>query len=112
MIDIITVVILSYLIGSIPTAIIAGRLIKKIDIREHGSGNAGATNVLRVLGWKAAIVVFIIDMFKGFAPVWWLVDLISFADYGLEYRIYFQLIAGVLAIFGRFLPDLEAVKAF
>lgn len=59
---------LSYLTGSIPTSIILGKIIKGIDIREHGSGNAGGTNVFRVLGWKPAIIVVIIDVFKGWLP--------------------------------------------
>lgn len=59
---------LSYLTGSIPTSIILAKLVKGIDIREHGSGNAGGTNVFRVLGWKPAIVVVIIDVFKGWLP--------------------------------------------
>jgi len=59
---------LSYITGSIPTSIILGKLVKKIDIREHGSGNAGGTNVFRVLGWKPALIVVIIDVFKGWLP--------------------------------------------
>jgi glycerol-3-phosphate acyltransferase PlsY len=62
----------AYVIGSIPTAIIAGKLLRKIDIREHGSGNAGATNVFRVLGWKPGLVVLLIDMLKGFIVVFYL----------------------------------------
>ena len=59
----------SYLAGSIPSSIIMGRLIRGIDIREHGSGNAGGTNVFRVLGWKPALVVLIIDGLKGWFSV-------------------------------------------
>ena len=61
----ITILLLSYLIGSIPTSVIVARLVKGIDIRQYGSGNAGATNVLRVLGWKAALPVALFDVFKG-----------------------------------------------
>lgn len=60
-----TLLLLSYLAGSTPTSIIAGKLLKGIDIREHGSGNAGGTNVYRVLGAKPALVVVLIDIFKG-----------------------------------------------
>ncbi len=60
--------LLSFITGSFPTSIIAGRLVKGIDIREHGSGNAGGTNVFRVLGWKPALVVVLIDIFKGWLP--------------------------------------------
>ncbi len=74
--ELLLMIILSYLIGAFPTAIIAGKMLKSIDIREHGSGNAGATNVFRILGWKAGVTVLMIDIFKGFAPVWWLTQLI------------------------------------
>lgn len=64
-------VIISYLAGSIPSAYIAGRL-RGIDLRKHGSGNLGATNVVRVLGAKTGGVVFIADLLKGFFPVYFL----------------------------------------
>jgi len=64
-------VIISYLAGSIPSAYIAGRL-RGIDLRKHGSGNLGATNVVRVLGAKTGGVVFIADLLKGFVPVYFL----------------------------------------
>jgi glycerol-3-phosphate acyltransferase PlsY len=60
--------IISYLAGSIPSAYIAGRL-RGVDLRKHGSGNLGATNVVRVLGAKTGAVVFIADLLKGFLPV-------------------------------------------
>jgi len=56
----------AYLIGSIPTAYIFGRVLKGVDIREYGSGNVGATNVLRVIGKIPGITVLIIDIIKGF----------------------------------------------
>ena len=59
----------AYLMGSIPTAVLYGRLVHGVDIRKHGSGNAGATNSLRVLGKKAGITVLIIDMLKGIIPI-------------------------------------------
>lgn len=58
-------IIVSYLLGSIPSSFIAGKIAGNIDIRQYGSGNAGATNVLRVLGLKAAIPVFLADVLKG-----------------------------------------------
>ena len=64
------VAICSYLIGSIPTAYIIGNLVKKIDIRNFGSGNVGATNVFRVLGARWGIITLILDMLKGFIPVY------------------------------------------
>ena len=62
-------VILAYLIGSIPVAYIFGRLLKGIDIREHGSGNMGATNAFRVLGKGPGTIVLILDIIKGIIPV-------------------------------------------
>jgi acyl phosphate:glycerol-3-phosphate acyltransferase len=62
-------VALSYLIGSIPAAYVAGKITRGIDLREHGSGNLGATNVYRVLGPRIAIVVLVADALKGAIPV-------------------------------------------
>jgi len=59
--------VLSYLIGAFPSAIVIGRLLKGIDIRQHGSGNAGATNAWRVLGWRGGLPVAVIDVAKGAA---------------------------------------------
>lgn len=64
-----TGLLLAYLLGSIPAAYIAGRLGKGIDLREHGSGNLGATNVYRVLGAKVAAAVLLVDGAKGALPV-------------------------------------------
>lgn len=75
MLNLAAVVILSYLIGSFPTGVIAGRLVKKIDIREHGSGNTGATNSFRVLGWRVGLAVALVDMLKGAAVVLFVVPL-------------------------------------
>ena len=59
----------AYLIGSFPTSYIVGRMTRGIDLRQHGSGNLGATNAFRVLGWRAGIPVLLIDVAKGFVPV-------------------------------------------
>ena len=76
---ILLIVIFSYLIGSIPTALFVGRVFFHIDIREHGSHNPGATNTLRVLGKRAAIAVLLVDVGKGaiaaLLPVFFQVDL-------------------------------------
>ena len=61
---------LAYLLGSIPNGYIVGKLLKGIDIREHGSKNIGATNAARVLGKKWGILVFLLDALKGFLAVW------------------------------------------
>ena len=60
----------AYLLGSVPAAYLAGRA-RGVDLRAHGSGNLGATNALRVLGWKIGVPVFLFDALKGFAPAFW-----------------------------------------
>lgn len=65
----VVLLVLSYLIGSIPTAYLAGRMLRGIDLRQHGSGNLGATNVYRMLGARPAITVLVIDALKGAVPV-------------------------------------------
>ena len=65
MLQIFSVIILGYLLGSIPTSLTLGKIHSRIDIRKHGSGNAGLTNVYRVLGIGPALVVAIADIFKG-----------------------------------------------
>lgn len=57
--------LIAYLVGAFPTAVIVGRLMRSIDIREHGSCNAGATNTWRVLGWRAGVAVLLVDFAKG-----------------------------------------------
>ena len=95
----IILIIISYLIGSTPTSIIVGRITKGIDIREHGSGNAGGTNVFRVLGWKPALFVVVIDVFKGwlpaaiFAPAFYYAQIIP--DLGVV-----QILCGFSAVLG------------
>ena len=61
-------IILSYLLGATPTSIVVGKYLQNIDIRDHGSGNAGATNVYRVLGLKPALFVVFVDVMKGWFP--------------------------------------------
>jgi len=84
----------SYLVGAIPTSFLAGKLLRGIDLREHGSKNLGATNVYRVLGAKVAVPVGLFDVFKGAAPVLWL------APFGPEWGS-FPLICGIAAILGH-----------
>ncbi len=67
--NIVLTFVFAYLVGSIPTSFIMGKLIKGIDIREYGSGNVGATNALRVLGTKIGIITLLIDIGKGFFAV-------------------------------------------
>ncbi len=65
MFSIIIVVLLSYLIGAIPASLWMGKIFFKTDIRKHGSGNSGATNTFRILGWKAGVIVLLFDFGKG-----------------------------------------------
>jgi len=96
--SLILLIILSYLMGSLPTAILVGKALSGIDIREHGSGNAGGSNVFRVLGWKAGVFVMAVDVFKGFAATYWLPRLLPQDLVAMPSA---QLIAGICAIFGH-----------
>jgi acyl phosphate:glycerol-3-phosphate acyltransferase len=69
MLDVIIIAAASYLIGSIPTGVIVGSLAKGIDIRKQGSGNTGATNSFRVLGWRLGFLVALVDIAKGYTAV-------------------------------------------
>ena len=99
MINFILTIVLSYLVGSIPNSIIFCRLIKGIDIREHGSGNAGATNVYRVMGAKVALLVLLLDILKGVAAVIFISRLATGSG-GLD-PVYIRIIAGFCAIAGH-----------
>lgn len=99
MISVLVIIVLSYLIGSIPTSLLTGKILRGIDIRQHGSGNAGATNVFRVLGWKAGVFVLLFDGFKGFAATYW-ISQIALGSNPLPTDI-MQIIAGCSAIFGH-----------
>ena len=69
--------VLAYLAGSVPTSFIIGKIFHGIDLREHGSGNLGATNAIRVLGAKWGLPVMVVDIAKGFVPALWFSDLAS-----------------------------------
>ena len=60
--------VLAYLLGATPTSLWVGKAFRGVDLRDRGSGNLGATNTFRVLGWKAALPVLVFDMFKGWLP--------------------------------------------
>ncbi len=93
----------AYLLGSIPSAVWAGRLFHGIDVREHGSGNAGATNVIRVLGWKTGIPVLLFDMAKGFLAAM-LPRLFNLAPTDSAMLVNLQIFTGLMAITGHIFP--------
>jgi len=100
MLWIIPTILISYLIGSIPTAYIFGRLLKGIDIRKSGSGNVGAANALRVLGKPAGIAVLVLDILKGFAVVFFLGNIIAARITGIS-DITARLLLGFCCICGH-----------
>ena len=90
----------SYVTGSIPTSIIVSKVFKGIDIREHGSGNAGATNVFRVLGWKQALIVVVVDIFKGWLPAA-IYSTSLFQGQPIEETGVLQILCGFAAVLGH-----------
>lgn len=101
MISLITLLLLGYIIGSFPTAILTGKTLKGIDIRQHGSGNAGATNVYRVLGLTPALFVVTVDILKGWLVTTYLPGLMELTpniniDIGIT-----QILVGLSATVGH-----------
>ncbi len=100
MLNLMVILVLSYLAGSFPTSIIVGKITKGIDIREHGSGNAGGTNAFRVLGWKAGLFVSLVDIAKGtFATL--VISRIHFGTVPFENPSIVMILAGMCAILGH-----------
>jgi acyl phosphate:glycerol-3-phosphate acyltransferase len=97
------VFVLAYLLGSIPSAVWIGKRFHNIDVRQHGSGNAGATNVIRVLGWKTGIPVMLIDVVKSWLATM-LPVLFNLADPGSAMLTNLQIMTGVTAIVGHIFP--------
>jgi glycerol-3-phosphate acyltransferase PlsY len=94
--------LIAYFIGAIPTSVIAGKLLRGIDIRKEGSGNAGATNVWRVLGWKAGVTVLTIDLGKGiFAAS--VIPRISFGSISID-PLLIPILCGLAAVIGHVFP--------
>ncbi len=92
----------AYLLGSIPTAVWIGKYFYKIDVREYGSGNAGATNTFRVLGKKAGIPVLLIDVLKGFLAV--CLAYLSHYTPNSNQLINLQLVLGIASLVGHIFP--------
>ncbi|MBO5889922.1 MAG: glycerol-3-phosphate 1-O-acyltransferase PlsY [Alistipes sp.] len=104
------IMIAAYLLGSIPSAVWIGKKYYGIDIREHGSKNAGTTNMLRVLGKRAALPVFIIDYFKGFGAVM-LTSLMRYDDAITDSCIInLRIIATAFVVLGHIFPIFAGFK--
>jgi acyl phosphate:glycerol-3-phosphate acyltransferase len=86
--------IASYLLGAVPTSYLAARLFRGIDLREHGSRNLGATNLYRVLGWRYAVPVGLLDAAKGLVPVLVFAPRVSSSEL-------FALVCGLVAVVGH-----------
>lgn len=96
-------ILASYLLGAVPTSYVGGRLSRGIDLRGWGSGNLGATNTFRVLGWRVALPVLIVDVLKGWAPVFYFprLDGLSSPDWALAYGAA-AVIGHVFSLYVRF----------
>jgi glycerol-3-phosphate acyltransferase PlsY len=108
MLTLIALLLLSYLAGSIPGSLWVGKWIYGVDLRQHGSGNPGATNAYRVLGWKAGLLSTVIDMGKGLAAAGLIAGLRldplpSFLQ-GEDGALLLPLVAGAAAVFGHMFP--------
>jgi len=109
MLDLILIVIVCYLLGSVPAGVIAGKVFRNIDIREHGSGNTGATNTFRVLGPRAGIPVAIIDFGKGLVATLFIAKLQVFSEPLLSYSWMF-IIATLAVVLGHVKPLFAGFK--
>jgi len=96
--------LLAYLIGSIPSAVWYGKLIHGLDVREHGSGNPGATNTFRVLGKRAGTIVLLFDIAKGLLATSLAIILLKMGIIADENIVLTKLIFGIIAVFGHIFP--------
>lgn len=101
--------IIAYVLGSVPNAVWYGKVFFGIDVREHGSGNAGATNTLRTLGNKAGFVVFFLDILKGFLATNLVVLLKDIVPQSEEY-FQVQMLLGAFAVIGHIYPVFAKFK--
>ena len=98
-----------YLLGSIPTSVWVGKIFHGIDVREHGSGNAGATNVIRVLGWKTGVPVMIVDVGKGWLAAS-LPVIFRLAHQNDDLMITLKILTGMAAIIGHVYPVFAGLR--
>ena len=101
--EVILFILLAYLTGAFPSAVWVGKTFYKIDVREFGSGNAGATNTFRVLGKKAGIPVLLMDIFKGWLAVNYL-SFLAVIPESIEGQFEIQLVFGIAAVIGHLFP--------
>lgn len=106
---VILVCLLAYALGSVATAVWAGSLFHGMDIRKHGSGNAGATNTIRVLGWATGIPVLLLDIGKGWLAAS-LPVILNLAPPGSSQLINLQILTGIIAITGHVFPVFAGFK--
>lgn len=99
-----TMIVIAYLLGSIPSAVWIGKKYYGIDIRNYGSKNAGTTNILRVLGARAAVPVFVLDFFKGFVAVAIMGIMRYDANVDISWLIGLKIIAVFAAVLGHIFP--------
>lgn len=100
----ITMILIAYVLGSIPSAVWIGKKYYGVDIREHGSKNAGTTNMLRVLGRRAAVPVFVLDFFKGFVAVSIITLMRYDADVSSSWLINLKILGVFAAVLGHIFP--------
>ena len=112
----VTVLFISYLLGSTPSAIWVGKVFKGIDVREHGSGNAGTTNTFRVLGVPFGVTVFVLDFMKGFVSSFWISGMAFFwfsgplAPPNWDVESFLSISCGMAAVFGHMFPVFAGFK--
>ncbi|MEX0601619.1 MAG: glycerol-3-phosphate acyltransferase, partial [Rhodothermales bacterium] len=108
MLSLIVILILSYLVGSIPGSVWVGKLLYGDDVRAYGSGNAGATNVFRVFGWKAGVLATVVDLGKGLFAAGVVASLrLDALPVGIEVwqmGTVVRLLAGLAAVVGHMYP--------
>jgi len=107
--NLLLIIAASYVLGSFPTGIIAGKLARGVDIRTQGSGNTGATNSFRVLGWKVGIVVALIDIAKGLAATAFLTRIAVFQEQSLPASVLF-IVSTLAAVVGHIKPIFAGFK--
>jgi glycerol-3-phosphate acyltransferase PlsY len=98
--------LIAYLLGSIPFSVWIGKVFYGVDVREHGSGNAGATNTLRVLGKKTGFIVLFLDSLKGFLAA----NVVRVLALDESYLLNYQMLFGMMAVLGHIYPIFAGFK--